>query len=128
MRIGELAEATGVSPRSLRYYEQVGLIGARRTEGGWRDFAPATVDRVVTIQHLLAAGLGSSTIAQLLPCLEASPEERTGYLEARLTDEVERLERARRDIERELEVLQSLRREARGDTGSPTLRSPGCAR
>ncbi|MFE0026872.1 MerR family transcriptional regulator [Amycolatopsis sp. NPDC059021] len=109
MRIGELAEASGVSTRSLRYYEQQGLIRAERTVGGWRDFDAAMVERVVMIQHLFAAGLSSGTIDELLPCLEAPPEERTGVMEQLLAQEVERLETKRRDIERELETLQALR-------------------
>lgn len=111
MRIGELAEATGVSPRSLRYYESVGLIQATRHERGWRDFDPSTVDRVITIQHLFAAGLSGPTIAELLPCLEAPPERRTSHLAERLVGEIERLEGARREIERELEVLRTLQRD-----------------
>ncbi|MFD9892484.1 MerR family transcriptional regulator [Amycolatopsis sp. NPDC059027] len=109
MRIGELAEASGVSTRSLRYYEQQGLIRSQRTVGGWRDFDTAMIERVVMIQHLFAAGLGSGTINELLPCLEAPPEERTGVMERLLAQEVDRLEAKRRDIERELETLRALR-------------------
>lgn len=111
MRIGELAESAGVSTRSLRYYEQQGLIEARRTAGGWRDFDESMVERVVLIQHLFAAGLCSGTVYHLLPCLQAPPEERTGVMERLLADEVARLEDKRRDIERELETLQALREE-----------------
>lgn len=111
MRIGRLAEATGVSARSLRYYECLGLIVSRRTSGGWRDFDAAMVDRVVMIQNLFAAGLRSATIMELMPCLEAPADERTGHLERRLADEVRRLEAARRDIERELDVLRALQGE-----------------
>lgn len=111
MRIGELAHASGVSNRSLRYYEQQGLIRSERTPGGWRDFDPCMTERVVTIQHLLAAGLGSHTIGELLPCLDASPAERTGVMEALLEQQVARLRSKRRDIDRELEVLQALRRD-----------------
>lgn len=110
MRIGELAEASGVSARSLRYYEANGLIRAERTPGGWRDFDPSTVERVVMIQHLFAAGLCSATIDELLPCLEAPPQERTGVLEQLLAQESERLEAKRRDIDRELDTLQELRK------------------
>lgn len=109
MRIGELAEATGVSTRSLRYYEDQGLIRSARTHGGWRDFEATMVERVIMIQHLFAAGLGSATIAELLPCLEAPPSERTGVMERLLAQEVERLEDNRRSIERELDTLQALR-------------------
>lgn len=115
MRIGELAGAGGVSPRSLRYYETQGLIRSTRTHGGWRDFDDSMVERVVVIQHLFAAGLRSATIGELLPCLEAPPEERTGVMEGLLAQEVERLQAKRRDIDRELETLQSLR----ADTAIP---------
>lgn len=111
MRIGELADASGVSARSLRYYEQHGLIRSERTHGGWRDFDDSMVERVVMIQHLFAAGLGSTTVNELLPCLEAPPEERTGVMEQLLAQEAQRLEAKRRDIDRELNTLQALRTE-----------------
>ncbi|WP_407560252.1 MerR family transcriptional regulator [Streptomyces sp. 184] len=111
MRIGELGNESGVSTRSLRYYEEQGLIRSRRTPGGWRDFDSSMVERVVLIQHLFAAGLTSATINELLPCLEAPPEERTGVMEQLLAQEVERLRAKRRDIDRELDTLQALRTE-----------------
>lgn len=109
MRIGELADASGVSPRSLRYYEDHGLIRSERTTGGWRDFDDTMVERVIMIQHLFAAGLCSATISDLLPCLQAPLEERTGMMEQLLAQEAERLEAKRRDIDRELDTLQALR-------------------
>ncbi|WP_353952179.1 MerR family transcriptional regulator [Knoellia sp. S7-12] len=112
MRIGELAEASGVSARSLRYYEDHGLIRSERTSGGWRDFESSMIDRVVLIQHLFAAGLGSATINELLPCLEAPPEGRTGVMEQLLAQELERLEAKRRDIDREIDTLNALRSDA----------------
>ncbi len=69
MRIGELAGRTGVSERSLRYYEQQGLLVAGRTGGGHRDYPERAVDRVILIQQLYAAGLHSKKIAGLLPCM-----------------------------------------------------------
>ncbi|WP_232847760.1 MerR family transcriptional regulator [Occultella kanbiaonis] len=69
MRIGELARRTAVSERSLRYYEEQGLLAARRTGGGHREFTESAVDRVIHIQELFAAGLSSRTIADVLPCM-----------------------------------------------------------
>lgn len=109
MRIGELARHTAVSTRSLRYYEQQGLIRSNRTPAGWRDFDEAMVERVITIQHLFAAGLNSPTIGELLPCLDAPPKERTGELEKLLAEQAERLEAKRRDVDRELDTLRDLR-------------------
>jgi DNA-binding transcriptional MerR regulator len=69
VRIGELAGRTGVSVRSLRYYEQQGLLDSNRTAGGQRTYGEGAVDRVRLIQQLYAAGLPSHTIVDLLPCV-----------------------------------------------------------
>ncbi|PZF57452.1 MerR family transcriptional regulator [Curtobacterium sp. MCSS17_008] len=71
MRIGDLAAATGASVRSLRYYEEQGLLTAERTAGGQRSYADTSVERVQLVQQLFAAGLASRTIVQLLPCVDA---------------------------------------------------------
>ncbi|NUS11129.1 MAG: MerR family transcriptional regulator [Streptomyces sp.] len=68
MKIGDLARTTGVSVRLLRYYEEQGLLASHRTSGGHRQYAadaPATVTRIRT---LLAAGLPTRTIRDLMPC------------------------------------------------------------
>ncbi|HEY0216830.1 MAG TPA: MerR family transcriptional regulator [Cellulomonas sp.] len=70
MRIGELARRAGVSVRSLRYYEEQGLVPADRSPGGQREYPEAAVGRVRFIQQLYAAGLASRTIARLLPFLD----------------------------------------------------------
>jgi DNA-binding transcriptional MerR regulator len=70
MRIGELSRETGVSIRLLRYYEQQGLLTSQRSEGGHRHYdseAPATVARIRT---LLAAGLPTRIIRDLMPCFD----------------------------------------------------------
>jgi DNA-binding transcriptional MerR regulator len=57
MRIGEAARASGVSVRSLRYYEDEGLIVPGRLDNGYRDYCGFTIDRVVAIRSLLESGL-----------------------------------------------------------------------
>lgn len=68
MQIGELARRTGSSPRSLRYYERQGLLSATRGGNGYRSFDDSAVDTVLRIRALLAAGLSTDVIRQLLPC------------------------------------------------------------
>ncbi|MCP2342097.1 MerR family transcriptional regulator [Actinomadura rupiterrae] len=75
MRIGELAERAGVSVRSLRYYEEQGLLASVRSASGQRHYTEAQVARVLFIQRLYAAGLSSRTIVELLPCVDAPSEE-----------------------------------------------------
>lgn len=102
MRIGELAQRTGVSERSLRYYEQQGLLVSSRTPGGQRDYTEQAVDRVIHIQELFAAGLPSRTIVGLLPCMrdhDGGPAPHaTGRLVDELTAERERLDRTIREL------------------------------
>lgn len=71
MRIGELARRAGVAPRLLRYYEEQGLLSPQRTAAGYREYAEADLDVVHHVRTLLAAGLSTATIADLLPCMGA---------------------------------------------------------
>jgi DNA-binding transcriptional MerR regulator len=117
MRIGELARRTGVSVRSLRYYETKGLLRSERTPGGHREYPEAAVDRVVRIQELYAAGLCSAKIARLLPCMrdeDGGPSETaTPRLVADLVAERERIGRTIRDLLRSRETLDEVIEAAR---------------
>ncbi|MCT2585581.1 MerR family transcriptional regulator [Actinophytocola gossypii] len=70
MRIGELSKRTGVSPRSLRYYEEQGLLNSARSAAGQRHYSEAEVQRVSLIRQLFDAGMSSRVIAAVLPCVE----------------------------------------------------------
>ncbi|GAB3241929.1 MerR family transcriptional regulator [Kineosporia babensis] len=69
MRIGELAQRTGASVRSLRHYEANGLLSAERRSNGYREFPDCAVETVARIRALLAAGLPLAAIEQVLPCV-----------------------------------------------------------
>ncbi len=85
MRIGELARRTGVSVRSLRYYEEQHLLPAVR-----RQYPESAVGRVELIQQLYAAGLSSKTILGIMPSMVMG--EVTPMLLDRLTDERDRID------------------------------------
>ncbi|AUN43173.1 MerR family transcriptional regulator [Tsukamurella tyrosinosolvens] len=70
MRIGELSKRTGVSPRSLRYYEERGLLISSRSDAGQRHYSDAAVQRVSLIRQLFDAGMSSRVIATVLPCVD----------------------------------------------------------
>jgi DNA-binding transcriptional MerR regulator len=72
MRIGALSQKTGVSVRLLRYYEEQGLLKPSRRPSGYREYVETDVETVRGIRTLLAAGLSTATIAELLPCMVAS--------------------------------------------------------
>ncbi|WP_199443518.1 MerR family transcriptional regulator [Umezawaea beigongshangensis] len=70
MRIGELSKRTGVSPRSLRYYEEQGLLVSSRSDSGQRHYSDFEVQRVSLIRQLFDAGMSSRVIATVLPCVD----------------------------------------------------------
>ncbi|MFJ2766399.1 MerR family transcriptional regulator [Streptomyces sp. NPDC087300] len=67
MRIGEASRASGVSARSLRYYEDEGLIVPGRCGNGYRDYCPTTLHRVQVVRSLLESGLPVRLIREVLP-------------------------------------------------------------
>lgn len=67
MRIGELAEVVGTTSKTLRFYEDQGLLQpAKRTPAGYRDFGPETVDRIGFIHRGQAVGFTLAQIRQIL--------------------------------------------------------------
>jgi MerR family transcriptional regulator, repressor of the yfmOP operon len=77
LRIGELAERTGTTPRTIRYYEEIGLLGggAERTQGKHRFYTEADVERVSEIIRL--RDLLGLTLEQLSQLLEAESARAT---------------------------------------------------
>ncbi|HDX9612519.1 MerR family transcriptional regulator [Bacillus toyonensis] len=73
MRIGELSKETGVSERSLRHYEEKGLLPSNRLTNGYRDFDKSAIEKVELIQMYLQLGLNLEETARMLRCLEIEP-------------------------------------------------------
>lgn len=118
MQIGELAERTGVSRRMLRYYEQHGLLHARRGRNGWRDYDDAAVDRVRLIADMLRSGLTVDGVRRLAPCLDrddpsdcADPDLPLRTYRARLEVLQRRLSELRRHHDRLARRVESLEHE-----------------
>lgn len=62
MKIGEIAERTGVPARMIRYYESQGLIEPRRAANGYREYADEDVARVRRVRNHVSAGLPTRLI------------------------------------------------------------------
>jgi DNA-binding transcriptional MerR regulator len=120
MRIGELARRTGVSERSLRYYEQQGLLASDRSPSGQRLYSKWAVDRVVHIQHLFAAGVSSRTVSALLPCMrdiDGGPSDTaTERLSEMLASERARVDAAIQNLQRSRDTLDEIIDAAAGES------------
>ncbi|WP_328430091.1 MerR family transcriptional regulator [Streptomyces sp. NBC_00443] len=108
MRIGELAARAGVSVRSLRYYEEQGLLTSARSASGQRHYTEGHVERVTFLQRMYAAGLSSRTISELLPCVDSPSEETSDAALERMAEERDRLSEHIEDLIRTREALDTL--------------------
>lgn len=71
MRIGELARLAGTSTRSLRYYEEQGLLAARRAPNGHREYDENDLRLVQEIRSLLEIGFALEETRPFVECLRA---------------------------------------------------------
>ncbi|MFJ8007512.1 MerR family transcriptional regulator [Streptomyces fagopyri] len=108
MRIGELAARSGVSVRSLRYYEEQDLLFSTRSASGQRHYTEDAVERVTFLQRMYAAGLSSRTIAELLPCVDSPSEEASDAALERMAEERDRLDEHIAELIRTRESLDVL--------------------
>jgi DNA-binding transcriptional MerR regulator len=102
MLIGELAQRSGVPAKTLRYYEDIGLLDPpRRTESGYRDYDPDVVERLTFITSSSALGLTLGEIRSII-ALRDDGRVPCGHVLALL-------EQHSRDIERRIRELRSLK-------------------
>ncbi|KAA6222013.1 MerR family transcriptional regulator [Streptomyces albofaciens JCM 4342] len=105
MRMKEMVRRTGVHERLLRYYEQQGLLEPERLPSGYRVYSESDVELVRRIRCLLAAGLPTSLIAQVLPCIRSDD----GRLVPTCPDLVAQLRQESERITRAIEELRASR-------------------
>ena len=83
MTIGALAEASGVSVDTIRFYERRGLLPPPpRTAGGFRDYGPEAAGRLATIARAKALGFTLAEAATLLRLREAPEADAAEVREA----------------------------------------------
>ena len=109
LRIGELAELTSTTPRTIRYYEEIGLLGGggERLQGKHRVYTEADVERVreiIRLRDLL--GLSLDQLKQLLEAESARAHLRRELKETEAPAEQKRiLEQLFEHISTQLELV-----------------------
>jgi DNA-binding transcriptional MerR regulator len=102
VQIGEVAAAAGVTTKTLRFYEQAGLLQpAERTPSGYRRYGPEVIDRVLFIRRSQAAGLTLAEIQTILTVRDAGHAP-CGHVEKLLGDRLD-------DIDRQITELHQVR-------------------
>ena len=97
MQIGEVAERTQLSLRTLRHYDQVGLVPpSARSEGGFRLYTEADVMRLHHVRRITPLGFSLDETAEILKLLEGE------HTDTAIHDVLERAQAARAKMARKL--------------------------
>lgn len=71
MHIGDLATATGLSLRTIRHYDEVGLLPATtRSDGGFRIYTETDLQRMLVIRSMKPLGFTLEEMAELLDAVD----------------------------------------------------------
>ena len=127
MRVAEIAELTGTTVRTVRYYHSLGLLPVPGERGGWRDYDLSHVARLSRIRWLVQAGVSLETITRVLDEPEITDVERSDEARAAAGSVVEDLAGALAAVEdhlaevaRQRDMLTGLLERAKaGSTVSP---------
>jgi DNA-binding transcriptional MerR regulator len=113
MKVGQLAEAAGVSVQAIRFYERKGLLPAPpRLSSGYRDYPVETVRAVLFIKQMQGFGFTLRELEGFIRLLESqphSPAERRRRVEAKLQsidEQIERLRSMRDDLSSSLQTCE----------------------
>ncbi|QFQ29194.2 MerR family transcriptional regulator [Janibacter melonis] len=119
VHIGEVAELTGLSHRTIRYYEEMGLVTpAARTDGGFRLYDDADIARLLLVRPMKPLGFSVEDMRALLEALDvladpagepAREAQAREHVAAVYADAEQRLTDLRRTTARAEELTASLR-------------------
>ena len=119
-QIGGVAERLGVSTRTIKYYEELGLVSPEnRSPGGFRLYNASDVERLQRILRLKGMGFSLAAIREFLSVRDAAQEatreavlaETTEHLRSRQREVTEYIARTREDLKGAENLRQELQRD-----------------
>lgn len=117
MHIGELADRTGLSLRTIRHYDEIGLLKpSGRSEGGFRLYTGSDLERLLVIRRMKPLGFSLDEMAELLRIIDArsaddanvDTAEAEGVFQRFVTDARARREKLQQQLEMADEFLDRL--------------------
>ena len=115
MYIGQLSKITGVSVRTIRHYENLGLITSSGTDEHFRNYEESHIHTIKMIKMALSVGIKLRDILEILSTNSASPvaEKANGLLDKRSME----LAIAIKDLHQQRELVDRLKRQLVGTSG-----------
>ncbi|WP_262421922.1 SDR family NAD(P)-dependent oxidoreductase [Bacillus aquiflavi] len=122
IHISELARKTGVSLRSLRYYEEKQLLKPNRLDNGYRQYSEIDIEQIRMIQFYLSMGLKTNEIADLFHCSwdenkEACIQNGIRKGELKLTEIREQFENLRKAESQLMDIVKNLKNKSNTEIG-----------
>ncbi|ALG30394.1 helix-turn-helix domain-containing protein [Glutamicibacter halophytocola] len=110
MHIGDMVEATGLSHRTIRHYDEVGLLPAStRSEGGFRIYRDSDLQRMLVIRSMKPLGFSLEEMGELLDAVDAlAGNPKDAAARAKLDDYIQRASAKRDKLELNLQRADSL--------------------
>jgi MerR family transcriptional regulator, thiopeptide resistance regulator len=105
MNVGDVAALAGITVRTLHHYDRIGLLSpSGRTAAGYRQYAPADLDRLHQVLLYRELGFPLEEVATLLDDPSADPEAHLRRQHALLRDRLERTSAMVAAVEKEMEA------------------------
>lgn len=105
MHIGELADRTELSLRTIRHYDEVGLLKpSGRTEGGFRLYTESDFSRLMLIRRMKPLGFSLEEMGELLRIISVLDKGNDPELRAELGRFIEQATEQRQKLQRQLDM------------------------
>lgn len=115
MTIGEIAVRTGLPAKTIRYYEEIGLIQPRRDSNGYRVFADADAHKLAFVGRARALGF-SIEDCRLLLALYEDDSRASADVKALAQEHLNQIEDKIEQLQSMRDTLKHLVRECAGDS------------
>jgi len=124
MTVRQAAARLGVTPRTLKYYEEFGLVAPSRSAGRYRLYAPADLDKLGRVLRMRSLGLSLTAITAMLQQPLEAPADGGGprfspsslkALKATLTAQADMLDSRVAQVRRELKEAAAMQAQLRRD-------------
>ncbi|MYM62900.1 Cu(I)-responsive transcriptional regulator [Pseudomaricurvus sp. HS19] len=120
MNISEVARLTGLTSKTIRYYETLGLIDPDRAANGYRTYGSEDVEALQFLQRARATGFGLDESRQLLG-LYREPQRHSAHVRELVQHKLEQVNEQINHLQAMAQTLQGMVKACRGDD------APDCA-
>lgn len=118
MNISQAAKLSGLSSKTIRFYEQQGIIeSAKRADNGYRVYTPQQLEQLRFIKRARDLGFPLEQIRELLELLH-NPHRRSAEVKAQVMEHVEHLNRQLAQLNQMRDQLLALSEQCKGDDGA----------